>query len=85
MNIKYHITSNRSLDKRRTVTTTESLATKAMISAQDTTPGHSASTMALTLSMKSNPRTERLGGEVLSVELEGLVEVTLSRIEASQP
>lgn len=50
-----------------TVATTESLAAKEIISAQDTTPGHAASSKLLILSMKSYPRTVRLGIANLSV------------------
>ena len=41
--------------------TIESLATKAMISAQETMPGHSASTRLFTLSTKSKPPSDRFG------------------------
>lgn len=44
----------------------ESLADKAMISAQETTPGHSASTRLFILSMKSKPLTVRFGGAFFS-------------------
>lgn len=46
--------------------TIESLAAKAIISAQETTPGHSASTRLFILSMKSKPLTVRFGGASFS-------------------
>jgi len=63
--------------------TTASLATKAMISAQDTTPGHSASSKLFTLSMKEKPFSVRFGFAVFSVWFPALVE--FRRTDASQP
>lgn len=65
-----------------TVTTTESLATRAMMSAQETIPGQAASTVALTLSTKSNPLRVRFGVAAFSV---WLLEVEFRRTDASQP
>lgn len=62
--------------------TTESLATKAMISAQETTPGHSASTKLFTLSRKSKPRRLWFGSADFSAWC-FLVEFIST--EASQP
>lgn len=45
---------------------TESLAVKAKISAQETTPGHSASTSLFTVSMNSKPLSVRFGKELFS-------------------
>lgn len=64
------------------MTTTASLATKAMMSAQETTPGHSASTMLFTLSRKSNPRRDWFGNAAFSA-LFFVVEFIST--EASQP
>lgn len=49
-----------------TVKTTASRDARAMISAQETIPGHWASSTALIASMKPNPLTVRLGVESLS-------------------
>lgn len=65
-----------------TVTTTESLATSAMMSAQETIPGHSASTAAFTLSMKSKPLRVWFGVAVFSA---WVLEVEFRRTDASQP
>lgn len=62
--------------------TIESLATNAIISAQETTPGHSASSKLFTLSMKSKPLTVRFGGASFSA---WFPEVEFTRIDASQP
>ena len=59
-----------------------SLVTKERTSAQDTTPGHSASSKLLTLSMKSKPLSVRFGGASFSA---WLFEVVLIRTDASQP
>ena len=50
--------------------TTESLATKVRISAQETMPGHSASRSFFTLSMKSKPLSVRFGIAFFSEEVE---------------
>lgn len=65
--------------------TTESLAARATMSAQETTPGHSFSTRALMPSMKPKPRTLRFGGETFSVWLALAVFVELSKTEPSHP
>ena len=63
--------------------TVESLAAKAMISAQETVLGHSFSSADLILSITSNPRTEFLFGfELFSVIMLPLLS---SNIDASQP
>ena len=67
-----------------TVTTMESLATKAMISAQETMPGHSASSKLFTLSMKSNPLTVKFGEASFSVWFP-VLEVKFRRTDPSQP
>ena len=60
--------------------TTESRAATARMSAQETTPGHTASTCALMLSMTSKRLSDPLfGGELCSPD------VSLSRTDASQP
>ncbi|KAL5706292.1 hypothetical protein ACHQM5_024481 [Ranunculus cassubicifolius] len=60
----------------------ESLATKAIISAHETVPGHSASSNFFTPSMNSNPLRAKFGGESFSALLFG---VLLRRMDASQP
>lgn len=65
-----------------TVTATASLATNARVSAQETTPGHSASNNAFTLSMKSKPRRVEFGMASFSAVL---LLVELSSREPSQP
>lgn len=65
-----------------TVATIESLAAKAIVSAQETTPGHSASSRVLILSMKLKPLSVRFGGETFSA---WLLEVEFRRTDASQP
>ena len=50
-----------------------------IISAQETTPGHSASTTVFSRSMNSYPLTLRLEPAVFSVD------VPLMRMDASQP
>ena len=59
-----------------------SLAVRDKISAQETTPGHSASIALLTPSRKSNPLSVRFGGESFSA---GLVDVEFRSIDASHP
>lgn len=68
-----------------TVATMESLAAKVIISAQETTPGHAASSKLLILSIKSNPRTVLFGVANLSVWFPDVVAVEFSKIDASQP
>lgn len=63
--------------------TTESLAEMARISAQDTTPGHAASTADLMLSITSNPRAEFLLGFAFFSPVK--LDVSSSRIEPSHP
>jgi len=58
---------------------TVSRAANAKISAQETTPGHAASSCVLALSMTSNPWRLRFGPAVLSVLAPDI------RIEPSQP
>lgn len=65
-----------------TVATIESLATKVRASAQETTPGHSASRSFFTLSMKSNPLSVRFGVEAFSA---WLPDVELISTDASHP
>ena len=60
----------------------ESLATKATISAQETMPGHSASTKLFTLSMKSNPLSVKFGAATFSV---WFPEVKFKSTDPSQP
>lgn len=63
--------------------TTESLAAIAKISAHETTPGHAFSTVALILSITSNPLIELLlGGAVFSPLKVG---VSSRSTDASQP
>lgn len=62
----------------------ESRVAKAMVSAQETTPGHSASSKLLIPSMKPNPLIVRFGGANFSVRLPELF-VVFSKIDASQP
>ncbi len=62
--------------------TIESLATKAMISAQETMPGHSASTRLFTLSTKSKPLSDRFGKASFSA---WLFEVEFRSTDASHP
>lgn len=64
-----------------TVAKMESLAAKVIISAQETTPGHSASTRLLILSMKPNPLTVRFGGASFSAWFV----VEFRSTDASQP
>lgn len=64
------------------MTTMESLATKARMSAQETMPGHSASTTLFTLSMKSKPLRVRFGVPSFSA---WLLEVESIRTDPSQP
>lgn len=60
-----------------------SLAAKATISAQETTPRHKASSIVLALSMTSNPlRLGLFGGASFSALFEA---VESMRTEASQP
>jgi len=66
-----------------TVATTASLATKAITSAQETTPGHAASNRLLTLSMKSKPLSVTFGVANFSVWLP--LEVVFRSRDASQP
>lgn len=49
--------------------TIESLAVKARTSAQETTPGHSASILLFILSMNSKPLRVRFGGAFFSAVL----------------
>jgi len=64
------------------MTPTASLAVRAIISAQETIPGHSASRRDLMRSIKSNPRRVLFGTPDFSA---WLVLVELIRTEASQP
>lgn len=59
-----------------------SRATKAKISAHETTPGHAASTAVFTASITWNPLRERLGGPSFSA---WLFLVEFSSTEPSQP
>ena len=61
---------------------TESLATKAKISAQETTPGHVFSSWLLILSITSNPAKDWFGTASFSAEL---FAVESNSTEASQP
>ena len=61
---------------------TASLAANARMSAQETTPGHWASTVAFMSSMASKPFKVRFGIESLSATL---LAVEFSRTDASQP
>lgn len=61
---------------------TESLAAKAKMSAQDTTPGHAFSNSDFMASIVSNPDKVRFGIASFSAVL---VAVEFSKIEPSQP
>lgn len=65
-----------------TVATIESLATKATVSAQETTPGHLASRRLFTLSMKSKPLSVRFGPPSFSAVL---LDVEFRSTDPSQP
>jgi len=65
------------------VATTASLATKATMSAQETTAGQAASNRLLTLSMKSKPLSVKFGVATFSGWL--LLEVVFKSTDASQP
>jgi len=64
-----HISLEMRMKQVLTMEWTESLAVKARISAQETTPGHSASTTLFIVSMKPKPRRVRFGGESFSAWL----------------
>uniref|UniRef100_A0A7C9CJ64 Uncharacterized protein n=1 Tax=Opuntia streptacantha TaxID=393608 RepID=A0A7C9CJ64_OPUST len=74
---------NSTLNEGPPVRTTESLAARAKISAQDTTPGQRASTACFAFRTVSNPSpaSERLSGASFSASLFGEKIIT----EASQP
>lgn len=61
---------------------TESLAANATISAQETVPGQACSSASFTMSITSNPASDRLGGASFSAVLS---DVEFSSSEASQP
>ena len=63
--------------------TTESRAVMATISAHDTTPGHTASTLDFMASMTSKPLTEFLLGSAVFSPLKE--EVSSSSTDPSQP
>lgn len=70
--------------KRHTWNEMESLVARASISAQETTPGHSCSSLVLTSSITSKLPRDRFGGAVFSDVLLSL-SVGSSNTDASQP
>lgn len=70
------------LDTKLLTSTTASLAARAKISAQETTPGHNASTAFFALSMTKNACRETFGGPSFSAVFSF---TEFNKTEASQP